>query len=298
VFDFGKTPVGGEMVLSGVNLFSIFGYGSDTVNALRWGIIGLVAADGTVAVNALDNTKELATTLADSTYVTRNNTHAFYQQGFIADANAANHALYSCLIYQANETHDEIALTQHSSETLNANMNLEFSRGYLPLEACHIAMPHGSSNLVMAVGTFEYTHIFGFEVLPSGMSNVTHLGLAYYHQRYNPLKIQMFENIHPTQKYFTLYIRTNGFDVNDDKLFITTFYNLTGPAWDNPCTASEIQFDTTSTFFLSLNDPNGVGVNEMSKWTSIDFAFKQVSNLTIDNYYLGNPQKFQETVVA
>ena len=48
VFDFGKTPVGGEMVFDGTNLFSIFGYQSDLVESHRWGLVSMKAADGTV----------------------------------------------------------------------------------------------------------------------------------------------------------------------------------------------------------------------------------------------------------
>lgn len=34
----------------------------------------------------------------------------------------------------------------------------------------------------------------------------------------------------------------------------------------------------------------------MSKWTTIDYNFKQVSNLTLNEYYLKNPQKFVQTI--
>lgn len=118
----------------------------------------------------------------------------------------------------------------------------------------------------MALGTFEYTHIFAFDITTSAtqIMNVTNLGLVYYHQRYIPFKVQMFERTYattPVTKGFTLFIRTNGFDLNEDQLFFTKFSNVTGPAWDNPCTNSEIQFDTTSTFYLSMNAPNGVATN-------------------------------------
>lgn len=61
---------------------------------------------------------------------------------------------------------------------------------------------------------------------------------------------------------------------------------------------SQIQLVTTATFYLSYNTPVGVGVNEFSKWVSVDFAFKKVSNLTINDYYLGNPGTFIENVIT
>lgn len=33
----------------------------------------------------------------------------------------------------------------------------------------------------MALGTFEYTHIFAFKINSTSFYNVTNLGLVYYH---------------------------------------------------------------------------------------------------------------------
>lgn len=71
----------------------------------------------------------------------------------------------------------------------------------------------------MGLGTFENTHIFAFKVTADSISNVTDLGLVYYHQRYIPFKIQMFERVIDQvalTSSFTLFIRTNGFDLNED----------------------------------------------------------------------------------
>ena len=38
-----------------------------------------------------------------------------------------------------------------------------------------------------------------------------------------------------------------------------------------------------------MNGPNGVKANELANWQTIDFAFKQVSLLTLESYYIGNP---------
>ena len=162
--------------------------------------------------------------------------------------------MYTCLLYKASYVHDEVSITELDTSDLSAVKNIEFSRGYLPLESCHIEFQSGSDLLVMALGTFEYTHIFAFDVSGDDISNVTNLGLVYYHQRYIPFKIQFFERAYQnplTLAYtydFTLFIRTNGFDLNEDQLFITKFSDVMTPTWDEPCTASEIQFNTTSTF--------------------------------------------------
>ena len=166
----------------------------------------------------------------------------------------AETSLYTCLLYKASEVHDEVSITELDSSDLSAVRNVEFSRGYLPLESCHIEFQTGTDLLVMALGTFEYTHIFAFDVSGDDISNVTNLGLVYYHQRYIPFKIQFFERAYlntVTNTYtydFTLFIRTNGFDLNEDQLFITKFSDVETPKWDEPCTVSEIQFNTTSTF--------------------------------------------------
>lgn len=144
----------------------------------------------------------------------------------------------------------------------------------------------------MALGTFEYTHVFAFKTNTTSFYNVTSLGLVYYHQRYIPFKIQMFERVTDPlnlKSSFSLFIRTNGFDLNEDQLFITKFTDVTKPEWDNPCTASEIQFNTTSTFYLSMNEYNGVGNNEMLSWSTLDYSFKQVQVHVFDQYYFKNP---------
>ena len=307
VFDFGRAPVGGELLfnMNGVNarLYSIFGYLSDYETANRWGLLILDAETGLVEVDG--NSDKIATTLANGTTITRNNTRQFYQQGLIIDD--AEDYLYTCLIYKASEMHDEIALTQHDADSLEPTANLEFSRGFVPLESCHIQEQLDSGLIVMAIGTFEYTHIFAFEPTSTNgkniLRNVTSIGLVYYHQRYVPFKIQMFETIlDSAPNYFSLYIRTMGFDKNDDKVFITRFNDVETPEWDAPCTASEIQFDTTSTFYLSFNtensgvEINGIPVNSLSKWTTIDYNFKQISNLTLNDFYLKNPQKFVQVI--
>lgn len=319
MLDFGRSPVAGELlyhvfeledelgvIYESERLFGIFGYLSDTVEAQRWGLISLDAATGEVYE---ENNVKVATTLANGTTITRNNTRKFYQQGLLVDY--GEDYVYSCLIYKASEMHDEIALTQHDAATLEAITNLEFSRGYVPLESCHIQEQLETGLIVMAIGTFEYTHIFAFEnVLPTdvdgtnALKNVTDIGLVYYHQRYVPFKIQLFETqfADPASNFFSLFIRTMGFDQNDDKIFMTKFSDVTSPIWASPCTDSEIQFNTTSTFYLSMNTEesgvgiNGIAVNALKKWTSLDFSFKQVSNLTLNDFYSKNPQKFVQTI--
>lgn len=227
VFDFGSVPSGGELsLITGTNtLYSVFGYKTDSVNALRWGVLALDATLGEVTTRTESSgTIKNAWTLANGTEVNRNTTRQFYQQGLVSD-NAAN--VYTCLIYKGSEIHDEIALTKHDAVTLRPKGNLEFSRGFINLEACNIQIQSATGNLVMAVGTFEYTHIFGFDVSTNDLKNITSVGLAYYHQRFIPFKVQMFES----NNVFSLYIRTMGFDQNDDRIFFTKFRDVQTPAW-------------------------------------------------------------------
>lgn len=57
VFDFGQSPAGGNMIVdidnlgASTNMYSVFGYQSDTEAAYRWGLIKMKSADGTVYVD-------------------------------------------------------------------------------------------------------------------------------------------------------------------------------------------------------------------------------------------------------
>lgn len=82
VFDFGRNPSGGNLIIdvamdgTSANLYSIFGYQSDTEVALRWGVLKMKTADGTVLLDG--NSKPLAKALVNGIELSRNSTRDFY----------------------------------------------------------------------------------------------------------------------------------------------------------------------------------------------------------------------------
>lgn len=75
VFDFGKSPVGGQMLVDSTKVYSIFGYESDLINSHRWGLTALSSSDGTVKE---DSSNPVVVSLINGTEITRNSTRNFY----------------------------------------------------------------------------------------------------------------------------------------------------------------------------------------------------------------------------
>ena len=113
VFDFGKTPVGGAMLVDSTKVYSIFGYEADLEASHRWGIAALSESDGTVEE---DSSNPIVLSLINGTEISRNSTRKFYQQGLIFNDDES--LLYSCLIYKASDVHDEVAISEHSTTNL------------------------------------------------------------------------------------------------------------------------------------------------------------------------------------